>query len=29
MDEGSLPIWEHGNPYGRFELDMTARLPLQ
>jgi len=21
-------IWEHINPYGRFELDMTARLPL-
>lgn len=21
-------IWEHVNPYGRFELDMTARLPL-
>ncbi len=23
------PIWEHVNPYGRFELDMTARLPLE
>ena len=22
-------IWEHVNPYGRFELDMTARLPLE
>jgi TnpA family transposase len=22
-------IWEHVNPYGRFELDMDARLPLQ
>src|SRR5271156_1157385 len=21
--------WEHVNPYGRFELDMTTRLPLQ
>jgi TnpA family transposase len=21
-------IWEHVNPYGRFELDMEARLPL-
>jgi TnpA family transposase len=21
--------WEHINPYGRFELDMTTRLPLQ
>jgi TnpA family transposase len=21
-------IWEHVNPYGRFELDMTTRLPL-
>ena len=21
-------IWEHINPYGRFELDMNARLPL-
>jgi hypothetical protein len=21
-------IWEHINPYGRFGLDMTARLPL-
>jgi TnpA family transposase/Asp-tRNA(Asn)/Glu-tRNA(Gln) amidotransferase A subunit family amidase len=21
-------IWEHVNPYGRFELDMDARLPL-
>ncbi len=20
--------WEHVNPYGRFELDMTTRLPL-
>ena len=20
-------IWEHVNPYGRFELDMNARLP--
>jgi TnpA family transposase len=22
-------IWEHVNPYGRFELDMSSRLPLQ
>lgn len=22
-------IWEHVNPYGRFELDMNTRLPLQ
>jgi len=21
-------VWEHVNPYGRFELDMTTRLPL-
>ena len=21
--------WEHVNPYGRFELDMTTRLPLK
>ena len=21
-------IWEHVNPYGRFELDMMARLPI-
>src|SRR5215469_4844387 len=21
-------IWDHVNPYGRFELDMSARLPL-
>jgi hypothetical protein len=21
-------IWEHINPYGRFDLDMTARLAL-
>jgi hypothetical protein len=21
-------IWEHVNPYGRFDLDMTTRLPL-
>ena len=21
-------IWEHVNPYGSFELDMTTRLPL-
>jgi hypothetical protein len=21
-------IWEHVNPYGRFELDMEARLPI-
>jgi hypothetical protein len=21
-------IWEHVNPYGRFELDMTTRLDL-
>jgi TnpA family transposase len=21
-------IWEHVNPYGRFEIDMTARLPI-
>ena len=22
-------MWEHINPYGRFELDMTTRLPLK
>jgi hypothetical protein len=22
-------IWEHINPYGRFELDMNTRLPLR
>jgi len=22
-------IWEHVNPYGRFELDMNARIPLE
>jgi TnpA family transposase len=22
-------IWEHVNPYGRFDLDMTTRLPLK
>ncbi len=22
-------IWEHVNPYGRFELDMNTRLPLE
>jgi len=21
-------IWDHVNPYGRFELDMNTRLPL-
>jgi hypothetical protein len=21
-------IWEHANPYRRFELDMTTRLPI-
>ena len=21
-------IWEHVNPYGRFDLDMNSRLPL-
>ncbi len=21
-------IWEHVNPYGRFDLDMDARLPI-
>jgi hypothetical protein len=21
-------IWDHVNPYGRFELDMEARLPI-
>jgi TnpA family transposase len=21
-------IWEHVNPYGRFEIDMSAQLPL-
>ena len=25
----TLLIWEHVNPYGRFELDMEARLALQ
>jgi hypothetical protein len=24
----TLRIWEHVNPYGRFELDMEARLPI-
>jgi hypothetical protein len=24
----SPPIWDHVNPYGRFELDMNNRLPL-
>jgi TnpA family transposase len=29
-DLGALTplIWEHVNPYGRFELDMEARLPI-
>lgn len=29
-DQGALTpvIWEHVNPYGRFDLDMTTRLPL-
>ncbi|HEX5852611.1 MAG TPA: Tn3 family transposase, partial [Solirubrobacteraceae bacterium] len=29
-DLGALTplIWEHVNPYGRFELDMNIRLPL-
>ena len=29
-DLGALTplIWEHVNPYGRFELDMDARLPI-
>jgi hypothetical protein len=29
-DPGALTplIWEHVNPYGRFELDMEARLPI-
>ena len=22
-------IWDHVNPYGRFELDMNDRLPLE
>jgi hypothetical protein len=22
-------IWDDVNPYGRFELDMNARLPLE
>jgi hypothetical protein len=21
-------IWQHVDPYGRFEIDMTTRLPL-
>ena len=21
-------MWEHVNPYGRFELDMNVRIPL-
>lgn len=21
-------MWEHVNPFGRFDLDMTTRLPL-
>ena len=33
LDPGDLaaltpPIWEHMSHYGRFELDMNARLPL-
>jgi hypothetical protein len=24
----TLLIWEHLNPYGRFDLDMTSRLAL-
>ena len=30
-DLGTLTplIWEHVNPYGRFELDMNDRLPLE
>ena len=24
-----LLIWDHVNPYGRFELDMNTRLPLK
>ena len=29
-DLGALTplFWQHVNPYGRFDLDMTARLPL-
>jgi hypothetical protein len=28
-DQAALPlIWEHVNPYGRFELDMNARILL-
>jgi hypothetical protein len=29
-DLGALTplIWDHVNPYGRFELDMNARLPI-
>jgi hypothetical protein len=29
-DRGALTplFWEHVNPYGRFELDMDARLPI-
>jgi len=29
-DLGALTplFWEHVNPYGRFELDMDARLPI-
>jgi hypothetical protein len=24
----SIQIWEHFNPYGRFDLDMNTRLAL-
>jgi len=29
-DLGALTplIWEHINPYGKFELDMNTRIPL-
>jgi hypothetical protein len=25
----TLLVWEHVNPYGRFDLDMNARLALR
>jgi hypothetical protein len=30
FDLGALTplIWDHANPYGRFDLDMEIRLPI-
>jgi TnpA family transposase len=28
LDALTLLIWDHINPYGRFDLDMEARLPI-